>query len=337
MAYVPDWIKEDRSTYFRARNASGVEIEAISPFCETALKADARAFSSLMRHIRDFDQRDHTVILMQVENETGLPKTDRDYSSAANAAFSVQPPSKLLTYLSDHRGHLELALENAWKDGGYRRQGTWTEIFGSSAAEMFSAWAVSQYVDSVAAAGKAEYSIPFYVNAFIMVPGAVRAGDWNSGGPTKDVLDVWKAIAHHIDILGPDIYEYPFPEMAAPYIRPDNVLFVPETGFAPYYIPYVFTTLADNGIGFSPFGIDRNYKDGMLTDAASALEEDYRILRPLLPIIERNRYTGNLFSIVGEMNRHESLAIPVGNSLTAVVHFDETSSLIPALIVLEDS
>jgi beta-galactosidase GanA len=323
-SYVPDWIKSDRKTYFRARDARGQEMDAISPFCAAALKLDRRAFSVIMRHIREFDERDHTVILMQVENETGLIHTDRDYSAAATQAFAAQVPSDLMAYLQEHREDLTPALQEAWKQAGYRKSGSWAEVFGDLAPEVFSAWSVSHYVDTVAEAGKAEYPIPYYVNVALMNSGSVRAGDWPSGGPTYHVVDVWKAIAKHIDILAPDIYRVDFPQMAAIYNRPDNVLFVPETGFAPYYAPYVFTTLAEDGIGFSPFGIDSGYTDGKLTGPAAALEENYRVLRPLLPIIARNRYQGTLFPVVLEMYRHESLAIPLGDSLSAVVHFDET-------------
>ncbi len=323
-SYVPDWIKSDRKTYFRARDARGEEMDAISPFCEAALKLDQRAFSAVMRHIREFDGRDHTVILMQVENETGLIHTDRDYSVAATQAFAVQVPSDLMAYLQEHNEDLTPALQGAWKQSGNRKSGTWAEVFGDLAPEVFSAWSVSRYVDRVAEAGKAGYAIPYYVNVALMNSGSVRAGDWPSGGPTYHVVDVWKAIAKHIDILAPDIYRVDFPQMAAIYNRPDNVLFVPETGFAPYYAPYVFTTLAGDGIGFSPFGIDSGYTDGKLTGPAAALEENYRVLRPLLPIIARSRYQGTLFPVVLEMYRHESLAIPLGDSLSAVVHFDET-------------
>jgi beta-galactosidase GanA len=323
-SYVPDWIKRDRATYFRARDARGDEMDAISPFCEAALKADQRAFSAVMRHIREFDQHDHTVILMQVENETGLTHTDRDYSTAATKAFATQPPSDLLSYLQEHRETLAPALESAWKQAGYVRNGTWAEMFGDLAPEVFSAWSISRYVDRVAEAGKAEYAIPYYVNVALMNTGSVRPGDWPSGSPTYHVIDVWKAIAKHIDILAPDIYRVDFPQMASIYNRPDNVLFVPETGFAPYYAPYAFTTFADDGIGYSPFGVDGGYADGKLSGPGTALEENYRVLRPLLPLIARNRYRGTLFPIVLEMYRHEALAIPLGDSLTAVVHFDET-------------
>jgi hypothetical protein len=316
-------MKSDRITYFRAHDETGREMDAISPFCDEALKADERAFSAVMRHIREFDERDHTVILMQVENETGLIHTDRDYSAVATKAYDARPPSDLLSYIEKHKDVLTPALQSAWKQTGYRTAGSWTEVFGDLASEVFSAWAVSRYVEQVAAAGKVEYPIPYYANVALMNSGSVRPGDWPSGGATAHVIDIWKAVAKHIDIIAPDIYRVDFPQEASLYNRPDNVLFVPETGFAPYYAPYVFTALAENGIGYSPFGVDRGFTGSGLTEPAAAVEENYRVLRPLLPIIARNRYRSALFPVVLDMYRHESLAIPLGDSLTAVVHFDE--------------
>ncbi len=326
MGFTPDWVKEDRATYFRVRDAGGDEQYKISPFSEEALKADRQAFSAMMRHIREFDQHDHTVILMQVENEDCFYPEDRDYSAAASRAFAGQPPSDLMSYLDKQRETITPALHSAWRQRGYRMTGSWTEVFGDMAPEVFSAWALSSYVDKVAEAGKTEYAIPYYINVPLINTGQVRAGDWPSGTANSQVLDIWKAVAKHIDIIAPDIYRVDCPQQAAFYNRPDNVLFVAETGIAPYYAPYVFTTLAGmNGIGYTPFGIDHGYefKEGALTADQAALEENYRVLRPLLPIIARNRYRGTLFPIVLDMYRHESLAIPLGDSLAAVVHFDE--------------
>ena len=100
----------------------------------------------------------------------------------------------------------------------------------------FHAWAVAKYVGQVAAAGKAVYPLPLYVNAALrdpLKPGA--PGTYESGGPTDNVLPIWKAEAPAIDVLAPDIY---MPNTAAYlkvldlYHRPDNALFVPETSGA---------------------------------------------------------------------------------------------------------
>lgn len=340
-SYVPGWVKQDRAKYFRARDSEGREMDALSPFCAAALQADQHAFSALMRHVREFDERDQTVILMQVENEAGLIHTDRDYSPAANQQFAEQVPAEVLNYLASHRQTLRPSMQNALQQNGNKKHGAWSEIFGDLAPEAFSAWSISRYVDGVAAAGKAEYAIPYYINVALMNTGSARAGDWPSGGGTANVIDIWKATASHIDIIAPDIYRVDFPEMVDIYDRADNPLFVPETGFAPYYAPYVFTTLAGhNGLGFSPFGVDGGSrrqevsdgydevaggvrKDALSSPALASIEENYRVLRPLLPLIASKRYQNSLFPIVLNFYRHEAVAIPVGDSLSAVVHFDE--------------
>jgi beta-galactosidase GanA len=322
-SYVPDWIKRDKETYLRARDMQDDEMPALSPFCGAALKADEQAFSKVMQHIHEIDQQEHTVIMMQVENETGLLHTDRDYSLQATRTFQGAVPTELLHYLHDHLDLLTPAMQSAWNQAGSPMQGNWRDVFGDLAEEVFSAWSVARYVDGVAAAGKAEYDIPYYINVALRNTGSARPGDWPSGGATSDVFDVWKATATHIDILAPDIYRTDFSQIASFYNRENNVLFVPETGFAPYYAPCAFAALAMNAIGFSPFGIDRDLKNGELTNAGAAFEENYRVLKPLLSVIEKERYQGRLFGFVAEMFRHEALAVPLGDSLAAVVHFDE--------------
>ena len=320
MTYTPGWIKEDPQKYFRVRNAVGQPTDVISPFCSAARDADEQAFAAVMHHIESVDASDRTVIMMQVENETGLLGTDRDYSPEATHAYGSPAPSALTSYLQAHRGHLMPALESAWAASHFRQSGNWQELFGDLAPEAFSAWYVARYVDAVAAAGKRKYALPMYCNNWLDGPGAARAGEWPSGGPTIHVLDIWKAAAPHIDLLAPDIYIPEFLETAAEFHRPDNPLFVPETAFAPSYASYVFATLAQfNGIGFSPFGIDHGVEGGKLTPDAKALAEDYQILEPLLPLIEQDQYTGRLFSVVQGVD--SANAIYLGHELAAVAYY----------------
>jgi beta-galactosidase GanA len=323
--YAPEWIKEDPKKYFHAERAR----LTISPFCEAALAADQRAFAALMKHILSVDHDRRTVIMMQVENETGLIDTDRDYSPKANAKFASPVPKELMDYLEAHRDRLVPAMQEAWSGQHNRRAGAWTEVFGDFAPEAFSAWYVARYVDAVAAAGKQEYPLPMYVNCALMNPGDVGPGDYNSGGPGVHVLDVWKAAALHIDVLSPDIYFADFLKTAAAYTRPDNPLFVPETGLFPYYDAYVFATLAQfNGIGYSPYGVDYNASDDRIISTLDSLSDYYRALEPLIPLITKYQYTGNLFAIVQDDHpapfggdRWRAQTIPLGNHLAAAVRF----------------
>ena len=52
-------------------------------------RPDSKAFAALMRHIREFDGSNHTVVMMQVENEVGVLDDSRDRSDIANAAFNA--------------------------------------------------------------------------------------------------------------------------------------------------------------------------------------------------------------------------------------------------------
>ena len=93
--YVPGWMKQDTKTYFRAEKVNGEKLNTISPLCEAAVEKDANAFSRIMAHIRETDEEESTVIIIQVENEIGLLGTACDYSPAAREAFSGEIPAKM--------------------------------------------------------------------------------------------------------------------------------------------------------------------------------------------------------------------------------------------------
>jgi Domain of unknown function (DUF5597)/Beta-galactosidase len=324
MDYTPEWLKRDHATYKRVMGARGQEMWIVSPLYEAARDADARAFRAVMEHIRSIDESDRTVIMVQVENETGLLGTDRDYSEEATRLYRGPVPAELLSYLGKNRDSLSETLKTTLAATGLRASGTWTEVFGDLAPEAFSAWHVARYVDAVAAAGKQAYPLPLYVNNWLVEGSETRAGDWPSGGPTVHVLDVWKAAAPHIDLLAPDIYYPKFYDAAAQYTRPDNPLFVPETNSLPYFAANALLTFAHfNGFGFSPFGIDNFVENGAVTPQAAELEDLYRMLRPLLPLIARDQYTGKLHPLLQGIAQGEewAYAVRLGNEFAASVEF----------------
>ena len=324
MDYTPEWVKRDRAKYKHVVGALGEEMWIISPLCQAARDADAHAFAAVMQHIRSIDESDRTVIMVQVENETGLAGTDRDYSEEATRLYSGAVPAELMAHLGKTRDSLSASLKAAWAGSNYRASGTWTEVFGDLAPEAFSAWHVARYVDAVAAAGKQAYPLPFYVNNWLVEGGEVRAGNWPSGGPTVHVLDIWKAAAAHIDVLAPDIYYPKFFDVAVQYTRPDNPLFVPETNSVPYFAANALLTFAYfNGFGFSPFGIDTFVENGTVTQTAAEFEDLYRVLRPLLPLIARYQYTGKLHALLQGIAQGEdwAYAVRLSNQLAASVEF----------------
>ena len=309
MQYAPAWVKRDRATYARVVGPGGDQRDILSPFATAARDADAAAFAALMRHLRSIDESTRTVILVQVENETGLLGADRDYSPEANRQFALPVPDELTAFLGRNRASLAPALDQAWAAAGRRTSGTWTDVFGRMAAEAFSAWHIARYVDHVAAAGKREDRLPMYANAWLVNPGDERAGRWPSGGPTDHVLDVWKAAAPHIDLLAPDFYQPKVERIAALYARPDNPLLVPEIALRAHYAAFAFPILARfDGLGVAPFGVEGR-ADGEAAEGMQAYARDYRLLRPLLPLLAKYQGTGRLQAIVQDVDPRQVLSV----------------------------
>ena len=322
--YVPDWVKRDKQKFTRVRGARGEETEIISPLCRAAMEADSHAFAALLQHVKSADQTERSVLMVQVENEPGLIGTDRDYSEAANHLFDGPVPKELLGFIESHRQHLSAPMANVWNKSP--KSGSWKQVFGELAPESFSAWLVSNYVNTVATAGKHEYPLPMYVNVWL-IEGVERPGGWPSGGATVNAFDVWKAAAPAIDVLAPDIYYPKFYDVAAQYYRTDNPLFVPETNFNPYFIGFAYTTFGYfNGIGFSPFGIDDVLKGGAGAAIGAGFEDTYRVLRPLLPLISRYQYTGKLHPVLQGLANGEDWkqSIRVSDRLAANIEFTAT-------------
>ena len=118
-SYAPVWVKQDTRRFPRVVER-GSEVEILSPLGAATQEADARAFAALMQHIKEVDSRDHTVLMMQIENEVGVLGDTRDHSDAANRAFDSPVPAELTRYLKAHRDALYPRLRDAV--GGQREQ-----------------------------------------------------------------------------------------------------------------------------------------------------------------------------------------------------------------------
>jgi beta-galactosidase GanA len=71
-SYPPDWVKNDPRRFPWAKDGFGNTLNILSTFSDDLGEADAKAFAALMRHIRMVDGMNHTVLMMQVENEVGI-------------------------------------------------------------------------------------------------------------------------------------------------------------------------------------------------------------------------------------------------------------------------
>jgi beta-galactosidase GanA len=290
--YVPQWLKQDQQRLPRMLTADQRRIDSVSPFSTETLEADKRAFVALMSHLKKTDPQ-HTVIMVQVENEAGTWGAVRDHSPAAEKAFEAPVPAPIAAAMNK-----KPASPNAG----------WKELFGKDADEYFHAWAVARYVGEVAAAGKAEYPLPLYVNAALRDPLAPGpAGSYESGGPTDNVLPIWKAAAPAIDVIAPDIYmdDYAKVEKVLElYRRPDNALFVPEISNAPGYARFFFLALGGGAFGFSPFGIDYtgyvNFPLGakkLTEEALAPFAMDYRLVAPMMRQLAQLAFDGKVKAV----------------------------------------
>lgn len=234
--YVPEWMKVDMEIYFRARKVNGKAINTISPLCAAAVEKDAKAFSAVMAHIRDIDSEQSTVIFMQVENEIGLLGTERDYGAEANALFEKEIPAALAE--------------------GLHVSGTWREAFGEAAGESFMAWHFGRAVEKIASAGRAEYPLPCYANAWLkQYPW--YAGSYPSGGPAREMHPIWKLAAPSLFAFGPDIYVPYVADIMDEYAYEGNPLVIPEVrkdAVTASYCLYAFGK--HNAVCYSPFGIE---------------------------------------------------------------------------------
>jgi beta-galactosidase GanA len=310
MHYVPDWVKSDPVTYPRMLSKSGVPIDVLSPNSPANLDADSTAFAALMDHLKETDPQ-HTVLMMQVENESGSLGLVRDFSPLAQKIFDAPVPPDLLKALK-------------------KQPGTWSQVFGDDADETFAAWSVSRYINAVAAAGKRELALPMYVNNWLKSPRAfpvttVPGDDYPSGGPTINMFPVWKAMAPSIDLLAPDIYvpnSERYRSVMREFHQPNNPLLIPESlGFEPFsgatgYARYLYFALGDGAVGFANFGLDR-LDIAQPNQEMRAVVNGFALLGGFTQELAALKFAGKLQSAVEEngISEKELTFAPDGTSL----------------------
>ena len=310
-SYIPDWVKKDYKRFPRVKINNGEPIELLTPLSEENRDADAHAFSALMKYIKEVDSTQRTVIMMQVENEVGILLDSRDRSASANEAYNGPVPKELLSYIEKNRENLVPELKDALKVNGSKLSGTWAEVFGPGkpsglvmpvrnlvppmtqkeqdealvtypfySDEVFMAWYYATYINYVVEAGKAEYPIPMFVNAWLKQREHSWPGTYPSGGCLPQVFDIYHAGGPSIDILAPDLYRPDFAYVAEEFTRSGNPLFIPETGGGAEGAANVVYAVGQlDALGFSPFYIEKRIVAG------DELTQSYKMLSQLMPLI----------------------------------------------------
>ena len=327
--YTPGWVKRDTKRFPLACFKNGQTMNCLSPLGTNAMKADTKAFSELMKHLKMVDGTQHTVIAVQIENEVGTldmlssyMNTDnqamRDFSPMANKAFDAPVPSQLLHYMKANKKNLHPAIAKVWDAQGNPMKGSWEAVFGKSIAakpvdrndpnvlketawqqeyphlteEIFNAWHYAAYMESLAAAAKDIYPLPLYVNAWLKQVWAREPGKYPSGGPQAHLFDIWRAAAPHVDLYGPDLYATDlFDWVMTGYDVPGNPVIMPETRSSSDGAARAFYAFGRyRMLCYAPFGID----GGGLTLSADpedhSYDKAYGLLKHLTPHI--TKYSG---------------------------------------------
>lgn len=292
MHYAPAWVKTDTARFPRVIRADGQPIDVLSPISKNTLDADKAAFTALMRHVKQIDDDRHTVLMIQVENESGNIGSVRDFSAEANKLFAGPVPAELLQATG-------------------KQAGTWQQVFAGDADEMFQAYYQAKYIDEIAASGKREFAIPYYINAWLDYPAAElpqRQIDqpgiaYPSGGAVQKLVGLWRKLAPSVDMIGPDIYADDsqfYRETMDAYRRPDNPLWIPETGRSDNFGKFFFYALGRGAIGFSPFGVDRTGWNILGDEPWSAHARNFALIAPMDREIAQLEFDGKLKTAVEE-------------------------------------
>ncbi|MGI6200589.1 MAG: DUF5597 domain-containing protein [Christensenellales bacterium] len=320
-SYAPGWVKRDWRRYPRVHTAAGAPLDTFSPLGEASIAADATAFAALMAHIRQVDERENTVVMVQVENECGMFGAAREYGQAADAAFAAAVPPALAAR--------------------YGVSGPWAEAFGPDAEEFFSAWCFARAVETVARAGQAAYDLPMFHNAWLETPPFGPGRNYPSGGCVAKCLTVWQTGAPSLCCFGPNAYGDVRPISDA-YAACDNPIFIPETGGGPGAAAgALYAVGRHNALGFAPFGAERIWgvpmglmddpfaPAGAPVDRASPqrLAAAYDLIASLHPLIHRAHQDGRIYAFKESGDR--GAVIETGKYRILVAYSDAPTAFTP--------
>ncbi len=326
--YIPEYMKNDPKTYRLAFGPDGTPVMSLSPHCEAVLERDSNAFAHLMGFLKDYDERQRTVVAVQVENEMGYSATDMDYSPEVVAEYMAGPvPEELSGIRLADDGFDQAVIISAPENVSEAEEDTvaqsidavseqeeaaagcspWRLRFGRHAHEAFSAWHTARFIQSIAAAGKAVYKLPLIINVMIGENGFEEPGlCYNAGAAVTRVLDIWKAAAPDIDLIGPDIYlqNYStYTRVCEGYSRRDNPLFIPESpnrGEA-NAINMIYAAARYGATGICCFGAEHMLDaDGCVAEASREVAVSLRTLSAISPLLVQYRGTGRVHAIVEE-------------------------------------
>jgi hypothetical protein len=305
MDYAPAWVKTNPKRFKRVISQTGNEIWNLSSHCKENLEADKNAYAALCQHLKTKDSKEQTVIGIQIQNESGILGSDRDYGTDGQAVFNSNVPAKLVTAMKKTgKGY----VFETWQKAGGKTAGTWPELFGWEAGEFMTAWGIATYIDNMAAAGKKNYDIPMYINVWLMGQGwwPIPGEAYPSGGAVTKVLDIYKWFTPHVDMISPDAHvaeSKNYEAVCAAYAREDNPFFMPETGSAGNAHAWnMFRAIADyNSLGDFFFGVERILTpEGSVRPENQIVVDSVRCTAAVIPLLLKYQGTGKIHAVIQE-------------------------------------
>ena len=300
-SYAPAWVKSDQKRFPRVLRADGTAVPNLSAHYDENWQADAKAYAAVMAHIKKIDEKDQTIIAMQVQNEPGYLRTDRDFSPKALENAKKPVPEKLLKYLETHN---HAPAYKYWKENGLKKGLDWEATFGFWGAEFCETWFLALYIDAIAAEGKKVFDIPNYINVWLNAgnPWGVAGMEYPGGGAVIRVMHIWLAAVDYIDMVAPDIYEqnsYRYQRIVDFYASDENALFVPESSGFVTGACNLFYAIAKGAVGYAIFGAE-SYVDaeGKVNDTALALRDSFYAIQKAMPLILKHKNTGKMYPVV---------------------------------------
>ncbi|MDR2607693.1 MAG: DUF5597 domain-containing protein [Treponema sp.] len=301
ISYAPEWVKRDQNRFRRVLRSDGIPVADLSAHYPANREADAKAFAAVCSYLNKTNAARETVIAVQVENEPGYLRTDRDYSEAALENQKAPVPEKLLVYLESHK---EAPAYKDWEQEGKKQGVSWFDSFGFHGFEYCEAWHLALYIDAVAAAGKARHQIPLYINVWLNDgnPWGVPGIEYPGGGAVIRAMHIWLAAVEHIDMLAPDIYEqncYRYERICDFYGTGENTLFIPESSRNLSSACNMFYAIAGGAAGYAVFGSESCLdSEGNVVDSAVPVRDSNTVVQNVMPLILKHRNTGKLYPVV---------------------------------------
>ena len=324
--YAPEYVKKNPEKYWPIYSTNGHVSATLSPLCKETCKRDREAFRKLLQRAKELD-KDHIILGVQIENESGCLGPARDYSERGNKSYKEKVPEDMIKLVKSIKKPCPLTEFYTGKHGN------WAETFGFYAPDIYMAYYFAKYINKVAEISKQLLDVPTYLNCWTHENGAKIPGvSYPSGGPTKNAIEIYKEFCKNIDMISADVYADNidlFSAQALPYARKDNVFFLPESYPSLLQYPLIFRMIKDYQLtGVHGLGIDTLLdENGELVEKAKGWQQAINIMKSSKELLEENIGSEN-FIAVYQMYGEPFKVYELGGYIIQILFFNKNDPII---------